>query len=148
MLFAVKHCTDNRWNHIYIKIQDDVVLSECTFTSWWFSLCVCVCLQPRQTVLTAAGSIGQASGDLLRQIGESETDERFQVNAARRPFIISTALCVLFEKTTHTHTHTHKTLFLRNCHSVNQKHTVTMTRGILSYFSWMFLFNLSAFLAG
>uniref|UniRef100_A0A671WEH4 Talin 2a n=1 Tax=Sparus aurata TaxID=8175 RepID=A0A671WEH4_SPAAU len=37
--------------------------------------------EPRQTVLTAAGSIGQASGDLLRQIGESETDERFQVNA-------------------------------------------------------------------
>ncbi|TKS69882.1 Talin-2 [Collichthys lucidus] len=27
---------------------------------------------------TLAGSIGQASGDLLRQIGESETDERFQ----------------------------------------------------------------------
>lgn len=36
-------------------------------------------LQPRQTVLTAAGSIGQASGELLRQIGENETDERFQV---------------------------------------------------------------------
>ncbi|XP_073922218.1 talin-2 isoform X2 [Castor canadensis] len=35
-------------------------------------------IQPRQTVLTAAGSIGQASGDLLRQIGENETDERFQ----------------------------------------------------------------------
>ncbi|XP_045150885.1 talin-2 [Echinops telfairi] len=34
--------------------------------------------EPRQTVLTAAGSIGQASGDLLRQIGEHETDERFQ----------------------------------------------------------------------
>lgn len=30
-------------------------------------------------MLTAAGSIGQASGDLLRQIGENETDERFQV---------------------------------------------------------------------
>ncbi len=37
-------------------------------------------MQPRQTVLTAAGSIGQASGDLLRQIGENETDERFQVH--------------------------------------------------------------------
>uniref|UniRef100_A0A8C9Z4P1 Talin 2a n=1 Tax=Sander lucioperca TaxID=283035 RepID=A0A8C9Z4P1_SANLU len=35
--------------------------------------------EPRQTVLTAAGSIGQASGDLLRQIGENEADERFQV---------------------------------------------------------------------
>ncbi|XP_018619260.1 talin-2 isoform X2 [Scleropages formosus] len=34
--------------------------------------------EPRQTVLTAAGSIGQASGDLLRQIGENETDQRFQ----------------------------------------------------------------------
>ncbi|TSM52307.1 Talin-2 [Bagarius yarrelli] len=34
--------------------------------------------EPRQTVLTAAGSIGQASGDLLRHIGEGETDERFQ----------------------------------------------------------------------
>ncbi|XP_030044269.1 LOW QUALITY PROTEIN: talin-2 [Microcaecilia unicolor] len=34
--------------------------------------------EPRQTVLTAAGSIGQASGDLLRQIGENEVDERFQ----------------------------------------------------------------------
>uniref|UniRef100_A0AAQ4PTJ5 Talin 2a n=1 Tax=Gasterosteus aculeatus aculeatus TaxID=481459 RepID=A0AAQ4PTJ5_GASAC len=34
--------------------------------------------EPRQTVLTAAGSIGQASGDLLRRIGESEADERFQ----------------------------------------------------------------------
>ncbi|XP_035383856.1 talin-2-like isoform X2 [Electrophorus electricus] len=34
--------------------------------------------QPRQTVLTAAGHIGQASGDLLRQIEENDTDERFQ----------------------------------------------------------------------
>uniref|UniRef100_A0A671SPX8 Talin-2-like n=1 Tax=Sinocyclocheilus anshuiensis TaxID=1608454 RepID=A0A671SPX8_9TELE len=34
--------------------------------------------EPRQAVLTAAGSIGQASGDLLKQIGENETDERFQ----------------------------------------------------------------------
>uniref|UniRef100_A0A8B9LBX1 Talin 2b n=1 Tax=Astyanax mexicanus TaxID=7994 RepID=A0A8B9LBX1_ASTMX len=37
--------------------------------------------EPRQTVLTAAGSIGQASGDLLRQMGEGETDERFQLIA-------------------------------------------------------------------
>ncbi|XP_070827817.1 talin-2 isoform X2 [Chaetodon trifascialis] len=34
--------------------------------------------EPRQTVLTAAGSIGQASGDLLRHMGEGETDEKFQ----------------------------------------------------------------------
>uniref|UniRef100_A0A7N6BMV9 Talin 2b n=1 Tax=Anabas testudineus TaxID=64144 RepID=A0A7N6BMV9_ANATE len=40
--------------------------------------------EPRQTVLTAAGSIGQASGDLLRHMGEGETDEKFQVG--RRPF--------------------------------------------------------------
>lgn len=36
-------------------------------------------MQPRQTVLTAAGSIGQASGDLLRHMGEGEIDEKFQV---------------------------------------------------------------------
>uniref|UniRef100_A0A673IKW0 Talin-2 n=1 Tax=Sinocyclocheilus rhinocerous TaxID=307959 RepID=A0A673IKW0_9TELE len=34
--------------------------------------------EPRQTVLSAASSIGQASGDLLKQMGEGETDERFQ----------------------------------------------------------------------
>uniref|UniRef100_A0A8C8FND4 Talin 2 n=1 Tax=Oncorhynchus tshawytscha TaxID=74940 RepID=A0A8C8FND4_ONCTS len=34
--------------------------------------------EPRQTVLTAAGSIGQAGGDLLHHMGEGETDERFQ----------------------------------------------------------------------
>ncbi|XP_075894321.1 talin-2 isoform X3 [Nelusetta ayraudi] len=34
--------------------------------------------EPRQTVLTAAGSIGQASGDLLHHMGEGETDEKFQ----------------------------------------------------------------------
>uniref|UniRef100_A0A669DC71 Talin 2 n=1 Tax=Oreochromis niloticus TaxID=8128 RepID=A0A669DC71_ORENI len=35
--------------------------------------------EPRQTVLTAAGSIGQASGDLLRHMGEGETDENCAV---------------------------------------------------------------------
>ncbi|XP_055078502.1 talin-2 [Periophthalmus magnuspinnatus] len=34
--------------------------------------------QPRQNVLTAAGGIGQASGDLLRHMGEGETDDKFQ----------------------------------------------------------------------
>uniref|UniRef100_A0A674EI99 Talin 2a n=1 Tax=Salmo trutta TaxID=8032 RepID=A0A674EI99_SALTR len=34
--------------------------------------------EPRQTVLSAAGSVGQASGDLLLQMGENESDERFQ----------------------------------------------------------------------
>uniref|UniRef100_A0A8C5BXH9 Talin 2 n=1 Tax=Gadus morhua TaxID=8049 RepID=A0A8C5BXH9_GADMO len=40
--------------------------------------------EPRQTVLSAAGSIGQASGDLLRHMGEGETDERFQVGPGAR----------------------------------------------------------------
>uniref|UniRef100_A0A8B9LEM9 Talin 2b n=1 Tax=Astyanax mexicanus TaxID=7994 RepID=A0A8B9LEM9_ASTMX len=44
--------------------------------------------EPRQTVLTAAGSIGQASGDLLRQMGEGETDERFQVSPSPLPDIM------------------------------------------------------------
>lgn len=50
-------------------------------------------LQPRQTVLTAAGSIGQASGELLRQIGENETDERFQVKLPWAPLKISVPGC-------------------------------------------------------
>uniref|UniRef100_A0A672PQ11 Talin 2 n=1 Tax=Sinocyclocheilus grahami TaxID=75366 RepID=A0A672PQ11_SINGR len=41
-------------------------------------LCANITPQPRQTVLSAASSIGQASGDLLKQMGEGETDERFQ----------------------------------------------------------------------
>lgn len=52
---------------------------------------MCLIMQPRQTVLTAAGSIGQASGDLLRQIGENETDERFQVNSS----LLMMFFCVL-----------------------------------------------------
>lgn len=96
--------------------------------------CVCVCLQPRQTVLTAAGSIGQASGDLLRQIGESETDERFQVTLQPRPFIINTTRCALFKENS----------ALRNCHSVNQKHCGGNMEGIFLYFSSVFLFLLTA----
>lgn len=46
--------------------------------------------QPRQTVLTAAGSIGQASGDLLHHMGEGETDEKFQVGI--RPLAVSMTL--------------------------------------------------------
>ena len=50
--------------------------------------CVAVILlQPRQTVLTAAGSIGQASGDLLRHMGEGETDEKFQVGRLHSVFL-------------------------------------------------------------
>lgn len=36
-------------------------------------------LQPRQNLLQAAGNVGQASGELLQQIGESDTDPHFQV---------------------------------------------------------------------
>uniref|UniRef100_A0A673CK07 Talin 2b n=1 Tax=Sphaeramia orbicularis TaxID=375764 RepID=A0A673CK07_9TELE len=46
--------------------------------------------EPRQTVLTAAGSIGQASGDLLRHMGEGETDEKFQVG--RHPLVVPMTL--------------------------------------------------------
>lgn len=38
-------------------------------------------LQPRQNLLQAAGLVGQTSGELLQQIGESDTDPRFQVSA-------------------------------------------------------------------
>uniref|UniRef100_A0A674KCS8 Talin 1 n=1 Tax=Terrapene triunguis TaxID=2587831 RepID=A0A674KCS8_9SAUR len=34
--------------------------------------------EPRQNLLQAAGSVGQTSGELLQQIGESDTDPRFQ----------------------------------------------------------------------
>ncbi|XP_069780289.1 talin-1 [Narcine bancroftii] len=34
--------------------------------------------EPRQVLLTAAGSVGQTSGELLHQIGESDADPRFQ----------------------------------------------------------------------
>lgn len=41
-------------------------------------------------MLTAAGSIGQASGDLLRHMGEGETDEKFQVGS--HPLSVSMTL--------------------------------------------------------
>ncbi|MBZ3869728.1 Talin-1 [Sciurus carolinensis] len=34
--------------------------------------------EPRQNLLQAAGNVGQASGELLQQIGESDTDPQFQ----------------------------------------------------------------------
>ncbi|EMP24898.1 Talin-1 [Chelonia mydas] len=34
--------------------------------------------EPRQNLLQAAGTVGQTSGELLQQIGESDTDPRFQ----------------------------------------------------------------------
>lgn len=41
-------------------------------------------------MLTAAGSIGQASGDLLHHMGEGETDEKFQVGI--HPLTVSMTL--------------------------------------------------------
>uniref|UniRef100_A0AAR2IM02 Talin 1 n=1 Tax=Pygocentrus nattereri TaxID=42514 RepID=A0AAR2IM02_PYGNA len=35
--------------------------------------------EPRQNLLQAAGNVGQASGELLQQIGESDADQQFQV---------------------------------------------------------------------
>ena len=89
-----------------------------------------MCVQPRQTVLTAAGSIGQASGDLLRQIGESETDERFQVklHPVRLSSVPPSVCC------------SKKTQLLRVCHSVNRKHSAGEC-GIFLYFAAVFLFT-------
>ncbi|XP_045145036.1 talin-1 isoform X1 [Echinops telfairi] len=39
--------------------------------------------EPRQNLLQAAGNVGQASGELLQQIGESDTDPHFQIHAPR-----------------------------------------------------------------
>jgi hypothetical protein len=41
--------------------------------------------QPRQNLLQAAGNVGQASGELLQQIGESDTDPHFQVGDSPNP---------------------------------------------------------------
>lgn len=41
---------------------------------------MCMCFQPRQNLLQAAGNVGQASGELLQQIGESDADQHFQVS--------------------------------------------------------------------
>lgn len=38
------------------------------------------CFQPRQNLLQAAGNVGQASGELLSHIGETDTDPQFQVS--------------------------------------------------------------------
>lgn len=41
-------------------------------------------LQPRQNLLQAAGAVGQTSGELLQQIGESDADPHFQVSGKRQ----------------------------------------------------------------
>ncbi|XP_035165169.1 talin-1 isoform X1 [Oxyura jamaicensis] len=45
--------------------------------------------EPRQNLLQAAGLVGQTSGELLQQIGESDTDPRFQIPESRRARILS-----------------------------------------------------------
>ncbi|XP_067320811.1 talin-1 isoform X1 [Anolis sagrei] len=40
--------------------------------------------EPRQNLLQAAGAVGQTSGELLQQIGESDTDPHFQMAESRR----------------------------------------------------------------
>ncbi|XP_066844847.1 talin-1 isoform X1 [Anser cygnoides] len=45
--------------------------------------------EPRQNLLQAAGLVGQTSGELLQQIGESDTDPRFQIPESRRAWILS-----------------------------------------------------------
>ncbi|XP_042731093.1 talin-1 isoform X2 [Lagopus leucura] len=44
--------------------------------------------EPRQNLLQAAGLVGQTSGELLQQIGESDTDPRFQMPESRRAWIL------------------------------------------------------------
>ncbi|XP_015509005.1 talin-1 isoform X1 [Parus major] len=44
--------------------------------------------EPRQNLLQAAGLVGQTSGELLQQIGESDTDPRFQIPENRCAWIL------------------------------------------------------------
>ncbi|KAM3848638.1 talin-1 isoform 3-T5 [Vipera latastei] len=46
--------------------------------------------EPRQNLLQAAGAVGQTSGELLQEIGESDTDPHFQIVESRRLRILST----------------------------------------------------------
>ncbi|XP_042303806.1 talin-1 [Sceloporus undulatus] len=46
--------------------------------------------EPRQNLLQAAGAVGQTSGELLQQIGESDTDPHFQMVENRRLQTLST----------------------------------------------------------
>ncbi|XP_007441071.1 talin-1 isoform X1 [Python bivittatus] len=45
--------------------------------------------EPRQNLLQAAGAVGQTSGELLQEIGESDTDPHFQIVESRRPRTLS-----------------------------------------------------------
>ena len=78
-------------------------------------------MQPRQTVLSAAGSIGQASGDLLRHMGEGETDERFQV--VHPP--THARMCTRTHIHTRTHTLTHTAVAMAALPNRKGLHLVT-----------------------
>ncbi len=57
-------------------------------------------LQPRQNLLSAAGRVGEASHDIMKQVGdEDDVDKAFQV---------LTVIIVHIQSLTRTHTHTHK----------------------------------------
>ncbi|XP_077202774.1 talin-1 isoform X2 [Paroedura picta] len=45
--------------------------------------------EPRQNLLQAAGAVGQTSGELLQQIGESDTEPHFQMVESRRTQTLS-----------------------------------------------------------
>ncbi|XP_044299824.1 talin-1 isoform X1 [Varanus komodoensis] len=47
--------------------------------------------EPRQNLLQAAGAVGQTSGELLQQIGESDTDPHFQIMESRCPRTLSSS---------------------------------------------------------
>ncbi|XP_043934374.1 talin-1 [Protopterus annectens] len=54
--------------------------------------------EPRQNLLQAAGNVGQASGELLQQIGESDTDPHFQEMLMRLAKAVASAAAALVLK--------------------------------------------------
>uniref|UniRef100_A0A8C1VSS2 Talin 1 n=1 Tax=Cyprinus carpio TaxID=7962 RepID=A0A8C1VSS2_CYPCA len=50
--------------------------------------------EPRQNLLQAAGNVGQTSGELLQQIGESDADQQFQVNPRATSMLMQLAKAV------------------------------------------------------
>ncbi|ELW70306.1 Talin-1 [Tupaia chinensis] len=54
--------------------------------------------EPRQNLLQAAGNVGQASGELLQQIGESDTDPHFQDTLMQLAKAVASAAAALVLK--------------------------------------------------
>ncbi|XP_058268728.1 talin-1 isoform X2 [Hemibagrus wyckioides] len=54
--------------------------------------------EPRQNLLQAAGNVGQASGELLQQIGESDADQQFQDMLMKLAKAVATAAATLVLK--------------------------------------------------